>query len=129
MTTMSFIGDFPQVGLALIFSLGCALLIAFISLQILIRLITREQYNVTDAPRRVRAIVWMGRRDGSRGPIDPGGGHATGGAYQLPAAAARNRFTRTAKPDAADAGQFVHLPERSGAGIAKVGPSDHGHAA
>ena len=129
MTPMSFLGDFPQVGLALIFSLGCALLIAFTGLQILIRLITREQYNVTDAPRRVRAVVWMGRRGGSRGSNDSGGRHATGGAYQLPAAAPRNRFTRIAKPDAPDAGQFVHPPERSGAGIAKVGPSDHGHAA
>ncbi len=44
------------------FGLGCglglALLLGFVCLKFLVGLVTREQYNVTDAPRRVRAIVW-----------------------------------------------------------------------
>ena len=49
------------LGLAL--SLVLALLLAFVCLKFLVGLVTREQYNVTDDPRRVRAIVWDGGRD------------------------------------------------------------------
>ncbi len=64
--------------------------------KFLASLLSREQYNVTDAPRRVRAIVWNG--DGDRSARDGGGdGRATGLPYLLPAAAPPNRFARAAK--------------------------------
>ena len=37
-------------------SVALALLLAFVCLKFLVGLVTREQYNVTDAPRHVRAI-------------------------------------------------------------------------
>ncbi len=48
MTAMTLAGDFPAAALGLIFSLGCALLLAFVVLRFVIGLVTREQYNVTD---------------------------------------------------------------------------------
>ena len=69
-----------------------ALLLAFICLKFLTGLVTREQYNVTDAPRRVRAIVWTGGARPSERSTDAGGSRATGVPYLLPAAAPRNRF-------------------------------------
>ena len=51
---------FPADRLALSFSFACALLAAFVCLRLVIKIVTREQYNVSDAPRRVSATVWHG---------------------------------------------------------------------
>ena len=121
MTSLTFLGEFPQVALALAFSFACALLVAFACLRIVVRLVTREQYNVTDAPRRVSAIVWHAAGSDCTSAIDGGSGHATGGPYLLPAAAPRNRFARVPKPDGARAGRVIQLPSRAPGGTAEDG--------
>src|SRR5260370_678603 len=75
-------------------SFACALVLAFALLQFVVKVITREQYNVTDEPRRIRAIVMVGPALSGGGAIDAGRGGATSGPYLLPAAAPRNRFAR-----------------------------------
>ena len=130
MTSPTFLGEFPQVALALAFSFACALVMGFVFLRIVVRLVTREQYNVTDAPRRVSAIVWnTDGRDGTSA-TDGGGGDATRGPYLLPAAAPRNRFARIPKPDGARAGRVIQLPSRAPAGTAedRRGDNDGGAA-
>lgn len=101
-----------------------ALLLAFICLKFLTGLVTREQYNVTDAPRRVSAIVWNAAEPASAGANDGGSGHATGGPYLLPAAAPRNRFARIPKPDGARASRVIQLPSRAPAGTEENGCGD-----
>src|SRR5579864_6454212 len=130
MSGLNFMGDFPQVALAMVFSIGCALLASFICLRIILRLVTREQYNVTDAPRRVRALVWVDPSAAGAGAADGRGGTATGGPYLLPAAAPRNRFSRIPKSDAVAARRFIELSQRAGGGTAegRTGTSDHGAA-
>ena len=125
MTSFTFLGEFPQVALALAFSFGCALVMAFGCLRIVVRLVTREQYNVTDAPRRVSAIVWNADVPADAGAIDGGSGRATGGPYLLPAAAPRNRFARIPKPDDARAGRVIQLPSRATAGTEENGRGDN----
>ena len=128
MTAMTLAGDFPAAALGLIFSLGCALLLAFVVLRFVIGLVTREQYNVTDESRRVRAIVWMGHR-GSRTSTESGRSRgATGGPYLLAAAAPPNRFARIAKPVTPDIRRFVRLRQGSGGGTSQIRPADDGHA-
>ena len=129
MTAMTLVGDFPMAALGLTFSLGCALLLAFITLRFVVGLVTREQYNVSDDPRRVRAIVWMGHRSNRASAEPVGSRDATGRPYLLAATAPRNRFARSADPDSDGARRFVHLPPSSGRGSAKHGPTDDGHAA
>ena len=128
MTSLTFLGEFPQVALALGFSFACALVMAFAFLRIVVRLVTREQYNVTDAPRRVSAIVWNADGAARAGAIDGGSGSATGGPYLLPAAAPRNRFARIRKSDGAAAGRIIHLPGRAAAGVAEGGRGNSGGA-
>ena len=121
MTAMTLVGDFPMAALGLTFSLGCALLLAFIALRFVVGLVTREQYNVTDDPRRVRAIVWMGYL-GNRGGAEPvRRSSATGGPYLLPAAAPRNRFARLPKPDGASTSRVIQLSQRAGGGTSQSG--------
>jgi hypothetical protein len=97
MRSLTFLGEFPEVAFALAFSFGCALLMAFACLRIVVRLVTREQYNVTDAPRRVRAIVW--KPDSQPGPsaADAGSSGATGGPYLLPGWSAAPPFRWSSK--------------------------------
>lgn len=144
MIVPTFLGEFPQTVLALIFSFGCALALAFICLDAVLRLVTREKYNVTDAahnvnddPRRIRAVVWHGD-----GTIANGANHGTSGAsndatiggasharrggaarrpYLLPAAAPRNRFARISESDGAPSGGILELPVRAGTGVEKSG--------
>ena len=52
-------GNFLSTALAMAFALASALVLAFVMLKLIVGLVTREQYNVSDAPRRVRAIVWV----------------------------------------------------------------------
>ena len=119
MTSLTFLGEFPQVALALAFSFACALIMAFACLRIVVRLVTREQYNVTDAPRRVSAIVWNADAAARAGAIDGGSGRATGGPYLLPAAAPHNRFARVPKSDGAPTGRVIQLPSGASGGIAQ----------
>src|SRR5215472_9077588 len=124
MNVPDFLGEFPQVALALTLSFGCALLLAFLCLRFVVRLVTREQYNVTDAPRRIRALVWHGDGAASEGAADAGSGSAVGGPYLLPAASPRNRFARIPEPGSASGGRILHLPNRSGAGTQQSGSGD-----
>ena len=131
MTSLTFLGEFPQVALALAFSFACALIMAFACLRIVVRLVTREQYNVTDAPRRVSAIVWNADGVPRAGAIDGGSGRETdesfhSGPYLLPAAAPRNRFARNPKPDGAPTGRVIQLPSRASGGTADAGTADNG---
>lgn len=127
MTTLTFLGDFPQVALAIAFSLGCALLAAFIFLRVVVGLVTREQYNVTDAPRRIRVLVWMGHGNQSDS-VDQRGSRAARQPYLLPAAAAPNRFARIPKSGDAGPVRCIQFPERIGGGISKGGTGDGGAA-
>ena len=62
---LSVLGDFTEAALVLAFSFGCALVLAFVCLRILVGLMTRQQYNVTvdrnsnHAPGHVRSIHWF----------------------------------------------------------------------
>src|ERR1035438_765287 len=130
MTSLTFLGEFPQVALALAFSFACALILAFVCLRIVVRLVTREQYNVTDAPRRVSAIVWNAGDAARAGAINGGSGGETGGRfhsgpYLLPAAATHNRFARNPKSDGARAGRVIQLPGRASGGTAEAGTADN----
>lgn len=129
MTGVALTGEFPAVALGLTLSLGCALVLAFLVLRFVIGLVTREQYNVTDDPRRVRAVVWMGQRGNRAGAESGGSRGATGGPYLLAAAAPPNRFARNKKLIAGRASRFIQLPQRSRSGAAQSRPSDDGHAA
>lgn len=125
MTSLTFLGDFPQVALALAFSFACALAMGFVFLRIVVRLVTREQYNVTDAPRRVSAVVWNADASANNGY----GRDAASGPDLLPAAAPRNRFARIPKSDGTSAGRVVQLPGRSAAGTEENGSGDSGVSA
>ena len=61
MTILYGMGEFPEAIFGLAVGFACALLIAFACLKVLVGLVTREQYNVTDASRRVRVIFWTAR--------------------------------------------------------------------
>jgi len=128
MTSMTLAGDFPVAALGLICSLGCALVLAFVALRFVIGLVTREQYNVTDDTRRVRAIVWLGDRGNRTSTESRGSRGATGGPYLLAAAAPPNRFARISKPVTPDVRRFVQLRQGSGGGTAQIGSTDDGHA-
>ena len=121
MSLFTFLGDFPQVAFTLALSFVCALALAFALLQFVVKLVTREQYNVTDEPRRVRAIVFVDPALSGGGAVDAGSRGATGGPYLLPAAAPLNRFARLPKSDRASTGRVVQLPQRAGAGAAQGG--------
>lgn len=121
MNGLSLLGEFPQTAFAVAFSFCCAFLIGFLCLKLILSVVTREQYNVSDAPRRIRAIVWDGGADAIASPVDGGGSRAAGGPYLLPAAAPRNRFARIPESGAPPAGRVLQLPRRSPAGTAKDG--------
>ena len=129
MRALTLLGEFPQVALALTFSFGCALVLAFICLRMVVGLVTREQYNVTDEPRRVRAIVLLDSASLRSSAAVGRSGGATDGPYLLPAAAPHNRFSRIPKSDAAGAGRVVQLPRRAGGRAAESGCGDGGHGA
>jgi len=121
MSFFTFLGSFPQVAFMLALSFACALVLAFVLLQFVVKVITREQYNVTDEPRRIRAIDMVGPALSGGGAIDTGRGGATSGPYLLPAAAPRNRFARLPKSDAASTARVIQLSQRAGAGAAQSG--------
>src|SRR5258708_2384654 len=96
MTIFQGMGEFPEAVLGLAFSLGFALLLAFGCLKFLMGLLTREQYNVTDASPRVSAIVWAPDNGTPERSTGRAHGGSTGGTDLVPAAAPSNRFARTA---------------------------------
>src|SRR5262249_23403390 len=126
---MSFLGSFPQAAIILTFSFACALVLAFVCLRIVVGLVTREQYNVTDAPRRIRAIVLVDRSGKGWSTADGGRSRTTGRSYLLPAAAPRNRFARPAQPDDAGAGRVIELSQRDGGRTAQGRAGDGGNGA
>jgi len=125
MSFPTLLGEFPGVVLALLLSVGCALAISFICLRFVVRLVTREQYNVTDAPRRIRALVWHSDAAARLAAADAGSSSPTGEPYLLPAAAPRNRFARVPKPGAVAGAGIVELSQHARTGTSQVGPGDH----
>ena len=124
MTILSRMGEFPEAVLGLAFSLACALLLGFVCLKFLVGLVTRD--NVTDDPRRVRVVLWLGGRHRSASatsslPADDGSSRAAGVTYLLPAAAAPNRFNRAAESFDSPRGRVVELSEPVRSGAAKSG--------
>ena len=107
MTLLSALGDFPEMVLGLAFSLGCALLLAFLCLRLLLNLMTRQQYNVAhnviNDPSHTRSIIWLGVAvAGASGGPDAGiadglDSSAAGSPYLLPAARATQWFRSTFK--------------------------------
>jgi hypothetical protein len=121
MTTLTFLGDFPQVALALAFAFACAIGIAYALLWIVLGWVTREQYNVTDAPQAVASavvpVVPMLRGSAS----DSGDRGAKRGMYLLPAAAPRNRFVRFPKSLDGIRGRILRFPNHSGERVEEIG--------
>ena len=115
--TLTFLGEFPQVALALAFAFACAVGLAYAFLWIVLGWVTREQYNVTDAPRAVAHVGVPVLPILRRGSNDPGGRGANRGPYLLPAAAPRNRFVRFPKSLVDLRGRLLRFPKRSGGGI------------
>jgi hypothetical protein len=139
MTFLSALGGFPEMVLGFAFSLGCALLLAFACLRLLVSLITRQQFDVADNaiadnvindPSHTGSIIWLGAavaggNGGSdAGPVNEFSSGAIGSPYLLPAAAPRNRFTRIAKPDANTGGAVVELPQVVAGRVAQGGRGD-----
>ncbi len=110
MTMLSALGGFAEMVLGLAFSLGCALLLGFACLRLLLSLMTRQQlrvahdHNGISAPTDVGSLLWLGAAvAGASGSADTPTGDgsdsgATGSPYLLPAAAPRNRFRSNCKP-------------------------------
>ena len=114
MSSMTLLGEFPQVAIALTIAFTCALGIAFMVLWMVLGLITREQYNVTDAPQAAPdrlvpdlAVLRNGSDDGGNRP-------SSGGPYLLPAASPRNRFVRVPKSLNAVRGRILRFSKRAG---------------
>ena len=137
MTFLSALGGFPEMLLGFAFSLGCALLLAFACLRLLVGLITRQQYSVADNviadnvmndPSHTGSIIWLGAAvaggGSDAGPVDDFNSGAIGSPYLLPAAAPRNRFTRIAKPDGNAGGAVVELPQVIAGRAAQGGRGD-----
>jgi hypothetical protein len=112
MTILNGMGEFPEAVLGLAFSLGFALLLGYGCLKFLVGLLTREQYNVTDAPRRIRTIVWTPDERAAERPADGPSSGTVGGQDILPAAAPSNRFARSLSESVdASGGTMVELSE------------------
>ena len=116
MSAVTFLGGFPQVAVALAFAFAGALAIGFVLLWLILGLVTRESYNVTDASHNTPALVLSGRAGARAGSDRGGNGGATGGPYLLPAAAPPNRFVRGPKYFIVTRGRVVRFPRRPGAG-------------
>ena len=117
MSALTFLGGFPQVAVALALAFACALAIGFVLLWLILGLVTRESYNVTDASHNAPALVLSDRAGARAGSDGSGRGGATGGPYLLPAAAPPNRFVRVPKYFIVTRGRVVRFPHRSGASV------------
>jgi hypothetical protein len=116
MTTLTFLGEFPQVAIALAFAFACAIGVAFMLLWMVLGWVTREQYNVTDAPQTVAEVAVPSRAMLRNSTGDSGNRDANRGPYLLPAAAPRNRFVRIPKSLDGIRGRILRFPKRSGGG-------------
>ncbi len=133
MIFLSALGEFPEMVLGFAFSLGCALLLAFLCLRLVLSLMTRQQYNVAhnviNDPSHTGSILWLGAAVGTSGSSDTATADALdsvaiGSPYLLPAAAPYNRFSRIAKPDADTRSGVVQLPQAVAGRIAQGGRGD-----
>ena len=113
MTSLTFLGEFPQVALALTFSFACALIMAFACLRIVVRLVTREQYNVTDARQTAPDVAVSALSVLRNSSDDSGNRGANRGPYLLPAASPRNCFLRFQKSLDGLRGRLLRFPKRS----------------
>jgi hypothetical protein len=133
MMFLSALGEFPEMVLGLAFSLGCALLLGFLCLRLLLGLMTRQQVKVSDDrnvihdPSHVGSLLLLGAAvaGSNSGPNDvcddERGGGATGSPYLLPAASPRNRFARISNFDDASGGRVVEFPVPVAGGVAQGG--------
>jgi hypothetical protein len=142
MTFLSALGELPAMALGLAFSLGCALLLGFACLRLLVGLMTRQQYNVTNDPdsthdlnltndpSHARSILWLGAAvaDAGDSSADRRSG-ATGGPYLVPAAAPVNRFTRDPRLNIVSSKRAVEFSHTLAGRITQIGHSDNGGAA
>jgi hypothetical protein len=116
MTTFTFLGEFPQVAIALTFAFACAIGMAFMLLWIVLGWVTREQYNVTDAPQAAPGVAVSALAMLRNSSDDYGDRGAGRGPYLLPAASPRNRFIRLPKSIGSLRGRILRFPKRAGSG-------------
>jgi hypothetical protein len=136
MMLLSALGEFPEMVLGLAFSLGCALLLGFVTLRLLLVLMTRQQlpaaddHNEMNDPSHARSILWLGAAvaGASGGTADGLDSGAIGGSYLVPAATPGSRFTRDSESDADTAGGVVQLPHAFAGRITQGGLGDNGDA-
>jgi hypothetical protein len=134
MTFLSALGEFPEMVLGFAFSLGCALLLGFVTLRLLLGLMTRQQFPVADHhnemndPGHARSILWLGAAvaGASGGTADRLDSGAIGGSYLVPAATPGSRFIRDSESDADTAGAVVQLPHAFAGRIAQGGLGNNG---
>lgn len=109
MTILYGMGELPEAIFGLAFGFACALLIGFGCLKILVGLVTREQYNVTDASRRVRIIFWTPRGGRAEGATSGTNRHATGLPDLLSASAPDHLLARPGESVGAAAERMVEF--------------------
>jgi len=115
MMFLSALGEFPEMLLGLAFSLGCALLLGFLCLWVLMNLMTHHvahDHNVINDANGIGSLLNLNAAVGVSdfGPSGAESGGATGGPYLIPAASPFNRFARDTESDAIPAGRVVELP-------------------
>ena len=119
MMFLSALGDFPEMLLGLLFSLGCALLLGFVCLRLFMNLMThhaaRDHNGISD-PGGVDSLLMLNAavgvsNGGPNGEPDAGSGSgATGVPYRVPAASPHNRFDRDPELGAVTASRVVEIP-------------------
>ena len=124
MNALTLLGGFPQVALALALAFAFALAIGFVLLRLILGLVTREQYNVTDAPQSTPVLVVSDGARANPGSAGRGSGGATGGPCLLPAAAPRNRFIRAPKYFIVARRPVLEFPQRVGGRLEEIGDRD-----
>ena len=150
MTFLTALGEFPEMVLGLASSLGCALLLGFVCLRFLVGLMTRQQLqaanghngmtgqNAIDDAGQVSSILRLGAAMGVtdnsstvtvRSSDDDGRSNSIGGPYLIPAAAARQRFARSAESECFVSRRVVELPQPVAGSVAQSGCGLGGDAA
>lgn len=140
MSFLSAFGALPEMVLGLAFSFGCALVMAFVCLRILVGVMTRPQHPVThngnDDPSHSRSIAWLssavGRSNGGPGAeiagiqqSEPDRRDTNGGPHLVPAAPAVHGFSGIPEPDHASTHRLVEFPVPVGGGVGQSwGPND-----
>lgn len=117
-------GDFSEMVLGLAFSAGCALLLAFFCLRMLLAFMSRQpagmtretagvrdDHNVDNDPTHAGSLLLLDAAvAGSNGGVNGVRTGTNGSPYLLPAAAPRNRFVGVSKPDDVPGARVVELP-------------------